>query len=120
MTGAADILDHTIIDDLRQLDPDGSSGFLASIVEVFDTQCDELLPDLLSVAQAGDADEIAKKAHKLKGSARTIGAAQVGQLCEVLEHDGRHSADGTVAGAVEQVEAIIAATKVARAELAKL
>lgn len=114
------VLDHAIIDDLRQLDPDGSSGFLASIVEVFDTQCDDLLPEMLAVAEAGDPGEIAKKAHKLKGSARTIGAAQVGQLCEVLEHAGRNPQGGTVPNAVEQVRAIMAATDIARAALAKL
>jgi HPt (histidine-containing phosphotransfer) domain-containing protein len=112
-----EILDHAVIDELRQLDPDGSSGFLGSIIEVFDTQCDELLPELIAAAASGDPDAIAKKAHKLKGSARTIGAAQVGELCQALEHAARA---GPVSDGVDQVERIRQATEDVRVALKAL
>ena len=89
----------------------------ASIIEVFSSQCDILLSELATAAERGDVDELRAKAHKLKGSARTIGAAKLGDLCQVLEGDAR---DGAVPDAVAKVRAIESATQEARAALAAL
>ena len=47
-------------------------------------------------ASTGDAHALAQIAHNLKSGSRNLGARELGQLCERLEHLARH---GDVAGA---------------------
>jgi HPt (histidine-containing phosphotransfer) domain-containing protein len=42
-----------------------------------------------SCAEAANWNALAEQAHKLKSSSRSVGAMQLGALCESLEHAGR-------------------------------
>jgi CheY-like chemotaxis protein len=65
----------------------------------------EVREDLRAALQAGDAQRVAFVAHKLKGSAGSVGAATLTELCaEVEQRAGQGSLDG-VDGLVERLEA---------------
>ncbi len=82
------LLDETILSELDSLDG-GSGAFLRQIVGVFVGQADELVADLQNAVDASDAGRVGDLAHKLKGSARTVGAARLGRHCEGLEAAAR-------------------------------
>ena len=58
---------------------------LAELVGLFGTQTPLLVQNLRSAVQAGDAGSVKVHAHKLKGSAVTLAAVQIAELCEELE-----------------------------------
>ena len=52
----------------------------------------QLIGDEITTAYAeGNLTELANQAHKLKSSSRTVGAMQLGELCEHLEDIGKNS-----------------------------
>jgi two-component system, sensor histidine kinase and response regulator len=63
---------------------------LAELVGLFGTQTPVLVENLRSAVQAGDAGSVKAHAHKLKGSAVTLAAVQIAELCEELESRARH------------------------------
>ncbi len=108
------ILDDSVLNDLRELDPDGSGGFLKQIVGVFEEQTVEILEALRAAATANDLVTLGNLAHKLKGSSRTVGAAELGNLCESLERDARQ---GEMPDASERLDGLVEACSRARTAL---
>ncbi len=80
-------LDQAVIDDLRSLDPDGSGGVLADVLETYLEDAAKRLLDLESAQKSGDAEHLKGTAHALKGASRSVGATAVAGLCAKLEND---------------------------------
>jgi CheY-like chemotaxis protein len=64
----------------------------------------ETLATLRSCADASQWTSAADQAHKLKSSSRSVGAMQLGALCESLERAGRGSGGDQCATLVQSVE----------------
>jgi CheY-like chemotaxis protein/HPt (histidine-containing phosphotransfer) domain-containing protein len=64
----------------------------------------ETLATLRSCANACQWTGVADQAHKLKSSSRSVGAMQLGALCETLERAGRGSSGDQCATLVQSVE----------------
>jgi CheY-like chemotaxis protein/HPt (histidine-containing phosphotransfer) domain-containing protein len=65
---------------------------IASFLKKFVPQAQAILSDLDSAYVARDADAVRFLSHKLKSSARAIGATHLGELCANLETAGRRNA----------------------------
>lgn len=102
------ILDQSILDDLRELDRGGEGGFLAQIIGVFERQAGNIADDMRAAVTTIDEQKLAALAHKLKGSARTVGAAELGDFCERLERDARA---GDIASLPLRLDEVLAAMK---------
>jgi two-component system sensor histidine kinase/response regulator len=82
-------IDHSRLADLRELEsPDGSS-LLESMIASFISRGVERLGALRRALRAADHKALADAAHELKGSAGTIGAVRVAELCRQLENSAR-------------------------------
>jgi len=81
------ILDSTALDDIRSLDPDGSSGFLSEIVETFFRSTEQVVQDSRLADSDTDPDLIRKAVHYLKSSSGSIGGRRLLALCAQLEKD---------------------------------
>jgi HPt (histidine-containing phosphotransfer) domain-containing protein len=90
-------LDQDALDALDEV-TGGDAEFLAELVDTFLEDAPLLLTDLHQAIQAGDAGEVRRLAHSLKGNGRDFGANAFAQLCETLEHD---AADGNLSAAQE-------------------
>ena len=108
------ILDHAILDDLRELDRAGEGSFLRQIIGVFEEQAVEIVDQLKAAASEVDEDQLAALAHKLKGSARTVGAVELGDHCERLEREARA---GDVVELDKRMDEVLAAILRAKAGL---
>ncbi|MGE4221672.1 MAG: response regulator, partial [Alphaproteobacteria bacterium] len=87
-TDAAAVLDPNA---LREMFGDDEQT-IREILKEFPEPSEAIVAELLQAHAARDADGIAAAAHKLKSSARAIGASSLAELCVVLEACGR-SAD---------------------------
>ncbi len=63
----------------------------------------EALASIQSLAAGAQWAAVADQAHKLKSSARSVGAMELGTLCEALEHEGRGKEAAVCAALVQSV-----------------
>jgi HPt (histidine-containing phosphotransfer) domain-containing protein len=55
----------------------------------FHSSAAQMTAELLSAYAAGQTSHVAAQAHKLKSSARAVGALQLGELCAAMEYVGK-------------------------------
>ncbi|MDO8677425.1 MAG: Hpt domain-containing protein [Acidobacteriota bacterium] len=107
------VLDAAMIDNLRQLTPPGEPDVLAEVLELFLQDVPRRIEKLRAAWAAGDAAELHKTAHSLKGSAGNIGAQTLFGVCRQLDDKGRA---GDLTDAKPLVDALV--TEYARVEVA--
>jgi CheY-like chemotaxis protein len=81
---AADVLDERQIAELVALDPDGSAGFMAIMVESYHASLDETMPRIRAAVSGSNWALLEEAAHKLKGVAANIGLARVYEAASEL------------------------------------
>ena len=83
---AADpVLDPAVIDRLRQLTPPGEPDVLAEILNLFVHEAPKKIQLLQSALDGGDAGQVARVAHSLKGSSGNIGANALNDVCRRID-----------------------------------
>lgn len=107
------VLDPAIIDNLRQLTPPGEPDVLTEVLALFLDDVPRRIAKLRASYAAGDAAELHKTAHSLKGSAGNIGAHALFAICRQLDDRGRA---GDLAEAKRLIDALEA--EFARVEVA--
>ena len=81
------------------------------IVEVFRTQGQTLVAALIASAEADDAEQCARLAHKLRGAAFNLGLERLGNCAASLEQEiGQIEAEGTLAERVQDLVGIYGRT----------
>jgi CheY-like chemotaxis protein len=93
---AAAVFDPDRLDELAGSD----TNFRREILSDFLTLAPDLLARIDSALAAGDARDVEKASHSLKGSSRTLGAGGLGAICEELEGLGRAGALDAARGAL--------------------
>ncbi len=73
------VLDHALLDRLRQLDDD--EDFLARLIHEFIADAEQLIAELEAAAAAADAATFRDRAHALRSSAAHLGASALFELC---------------------------------------
>lgn len=81
------------------------SVILPRLIKMFSDTTPALLDEIRTHTQQGNWLDMAKAAHKLKGSCVSLGAEQMADICKDLQHKGEAN-DPT--GVVGQVEALAA------------
>jgi PAS domain S-box-containing protein len=101
------VLDRAVLDELRQLTPDGS--LLADIVDAYLGTVPDHISQLKVAVAAGDAGAVRQSAHRLRGESSAVGAVEVAALCRSLEEqslaghlDGAPALAASIASAFER------------------
>jgi HPt (histidine-containing phosphotransfer) domain-containing protein len=102
---AHDVLASEALDALRELQEPGEPSLLVEIVSIFLRDAPGRLAAIREAIQTANADALREAAHALKGSAATLGAQQVGELCSQLEQMGREGALEAAAGLLPELDA---------------
>jgi HPt (histidine-containing phosphotransfer) domain-containing protein len=79
------LIDKVRIDELHSMDEDGT--FVTEIIELFTSDSDRSLAELRAAADERDLDRTRKIAHRLKGSALSLGANRFAALASDIEQD---------------------------------
>ena len=107
-------LDRNALDELRALDPDGSSGLLAQIVQSYLDDTASIFSKLKTSMAAGDTTTMTREAHLLKSTSRSVGALQLGEMAFSMEKIGR---SGSIDGCAELLNTMLAEFKQVEPEL---
>ncbi len=93
-----DPVDSSIVAQLKKLQSPKRPRFFSDLVENYASNAQKYSHALRSAIEARDSSELREQAHALKSSSRSVGAVQVGAICEELELLG---ASGMIDGAAE-------------------
>ncbi len=110
-------LDHSAIEAVRQLDPDGNDRLLSRLIALYRDDSSQLLVDIDNGMKAGDADIVARAAHTLKSSSANLGATNVAAIARQIEHLAR---GGDISGLPASFTQLRAQRTVALSELEAL
>jgi CheY-like chemotaxis protein len=83
-------LDHSAIEAVRQLDPDGNDRLLARLIALYRDDSSQLVADIDNGMKAADAEAVARAAHTLKSSSANLGAANVAAIARLIETSARN------------------------------
>ena len=103
------LLDQNALNELRALDPDGSSGLVAQVIESYMEDTNSIFAKLKSAIASSDATTMAREAHSLKSTSRSVGALRLGDLAADLEKIGRA---GTIEGCAALLDAMMVEYKI--------
>ena len=90
------VLDPARLEELLDLDP-GDPSMLLRFIDRFGGNARSTLSDMRTAQSEGQAYELGRAAHSLKGSAANLGAAGLAETCRAVEYLGD---DGVVTDAV--------------------
>ena len=83
-------------------------AILNEFLHDFSVSAQAIAAELLAACAAGDAAQVGTLAHKLKSSARSVGALALGELCAELEAAGKAAQSGELASLLPRFEAEMA------------
>jgi HPt (histidine-containing phosphotransfer) domain-containing protein len=73
---------------LKEIGSDLGPSFILQLLETFQQDAIEHLTMLRSAIAGGEAGQLAREAHALKGACLTIGAKGMAEICKQLENLG--------------------------------
>jgi CheY-like chemotaxis protein len=82
---ATDIVDRGVLDDLAGVSAESDPHFLATLVQTYRRDADELINQIQAAAERGDTAARSRCAHTLRGASATIGALALPAICAQLE-----------------------------------
>lgn len=111
-------LNQAALGELRNLDPDGSAGILAQIINVYLDDAPKLIANIQTALAAKDIATMTRHAHSLKSSSMSVGASRVGEIASTIESGGRkNSVDDCPALVMALTAEYAAAKRLLQAEL---
>jgi len=82
---APPVLDEGALGRLRELDPDGSRGFLVQVLRTYEASLQRHMVTLADAAAVQDIETAGRVAHTLKSSSASVGALGFAQCCAAVE-----------------------------------
>lgn len=79
------VLDNAVLSELKEFSDEDDRSFFKDQVEIFLRRGSELTTDIAAYARAEAFTEMRRRAHALAGSAASIGAIRLRDLCLHLE-----------------------------------
>lgn len=100
------VIDQGTIKELLSLTDDAAAAktFLQKLIDAFKIVGDTTLPAMRAALTEGNQLNLSRLGHRLKGTSRTIGAVNLGDLCESLEQGAKSAKSADVTSLVDAIE----------------
>jgi HPt (histidine-containing phosphotransfer) domain-containing protein len=104
---------NTLIDanTFGELQANAGQDFVAELVGTFAEEAPQILADLRSALQAGEADRFRRAAHSLKSNSNTFGATRLAELARTLEMNAMPSSTAPLDALEAEYTRTVAALK---------
>lgn len=97
-------IDWKALDQIRQLDQDGSAGILQKVLQIYLNESSGLVATIEGSIGEGDPEGLRIAAHSLKSSTAQVGVVTLSEFCKEMEAVGRR-------GSIDGAQAIFARTE---------
>jgi len=111
------ILDPVAIENLRMINPDDGGEFVRELIDIFLADTPRRLAEIESALASGNAADLTRAAHTIKGSASNFGATRLSALAKEIEQQGKGSALAAARTALPALRAEFARVQPALEEL---
>ena len=81
---------------------------VVELIDAFQTDTRARLERVRAALSAGDATQLRREAHTVKGSSRQIGADALGEVCEQIEHADQSTSLAQFAELVQRMQELFA------------
>ncbi len=112
-----EIVDGKRLAELRELARDEEPHWLSELVHMYVADAENRITSMREAAAAGQAAEVGRLAHALKGSSRNLGVLNVVPACQALQLAGEAGDQSCIAAQLQELQSAFAQ---ARAELERL
>ncbi|HUR15752.1 MAG TPA: Hpt domain-containing protein [Candidatus Limnocylindrales bacterium] len=109
MSDEAPLLDHAVIDELRD-SVGGDTAFVTELIETYLAEAPGQIDEIVAAASSGDCDAIVRPAHTLKSSSASLGAARLAQIAREIELAGREGRSEGLAQTADSARSTYEAT----------
>ncbi len=82
-------LNPQAIENLRAISPDDDGEFLRELVDIFLADTPQQIADVEKALTTGNAPDLTRAAHSIKGSASNFGATELAEVAREIEHLGK-------------------------------
>jgi len=110
---APTVLDMAVIEELRQLDTDGTPSLVSELIDLYMQDTPTLLEAIRAAIIAQDAMTLRRAAHTCKGSSANLGATELAHLCHELEEQAKSGVPANASEMLTRIEAEYARVTVA-------
>jgi signal transduction histidine kinase/HPt (histidine-containing phosphotransfer) domain-containing protein len=109
-TRSEDLLDHSIIDELRDMPPSDGIGMLQELVDLFLESAPQRVAQISR--SLADPTQLAFHAHALKSMSLNLGARRMVELSQRLEELGRAGSTDGASATIKELQSAFAETRV--------
>ncbi len=99
-----ELLDESVLKELRSLSGDGDPGFVENLLMIFARETPERIQRIRQTAQMNDSRLLRDAAHLLKGSCKQLGFTAMTAICQELENAAR---SGDLSGCQNRVKMLM-------------
>jgi HPt (histidine-containing phosphotransfer) domain-containing protein len=107
---AADLVDRGRVAALRELNEPGEPDLYGEVATLFLDEAPTRLAEIRAALAAGNAEALYRAAHAVKGAARNVGAARIGDAAEAVEKRGRAGDLEGMAACLDALDAAVGAS----------
>jgi HPt (histidine-containing phosphotransfer) domain-containing protein len=101
-----ELIDIEIVNGLKELGDDGDNSFFKEIVILYEDQAQGLISEIKQHAETGDAEQMGKSAHTLKGASLNIGARLFADVCKAIELAGKNNEVSSIGAYLEKLDGL--------------
>ena len=113
---ASPAIDPQAIAGLRELNPD-DPAFLAELIDLFLQDIPERIAEIESALAQGNAAQLTRAAHTVKGSCSNFGANGLARVAQTMEQQGKASAFADATATLPELRAEFALVEAALKQL---
>ena len=103
--GEEPVLDHGVLDRIRDIQQPGAPSVLARLIGVYLEDAVSMIGALKQALETGDIAALVETAHSLKSSSANLGASRLSTVCKELELRGKAGSDQDLASLVARIDA---------------
>jgi HPt (histidine-containing phosphotransfer) domain-containing protein len=106
-----DLVNVDTVNELVAVEAESGIAFVAGLLEAFACDAREALERMRDCARCGDAERVAREAHRLKGSSGSVGAARLSGECQVIERNAREGRCEALEARIEHALRVLDASR---------
>jgi PAS domain S-box-containing protein len=101
------VVNRAVLDHLREISPENADEFLRDVVNMFLQQAPVIVNEMKQYCREQKYAEMGHSAHKLKGSSLNIGAVALGEICRIIETNGRENRSIDCDRVIEELQTVL-------------
>ncbi|MEA5617471.1 Hpt domain-containing protein [Cronbergia sp. UHCC 0137] len=98
------MIDPSVLEDLRSMADSDGDGLITELIEIYLEDTPVIIEEIKNALNSGNLAKLKKSAHALRSPSVSIGAVNLGKICEILEYTAQSQTLEQITVLVNQLE----------------